>query len=363
MISEDEYLERIVAGIHAVTTAGADVNWSEVINGRQFDVVVRFRLGSLRYLVLVEVKNRTRKIEVSDMDAFVLKARDQNANKAVFVTAAGFQSGAIEVARRHAVDLFTVKFDETQLEFSSGATITVSSSGGPVPQSPPHISAGQPILAANIEKVELVYTDGRQFSFPTERTQMTYYVAKTVLSDGRGIESIVPLSFDEIELGKRICSDVQFDPVVQIEPPDDYFFPKGHIRTMRFTAIGSEAIPLQGNTIVDPTAFKFPVIYTNVITNEVNKFSLDQLPLGGDDVSAGNYYFGFHPLAYYYCASVEGTKVTWYLIESFQNGQLITATYTQQVKYSPYYILVRKKVILERLRKRLDDFLRRASKK
>ena len=45
MIGEDEYLERIVAGIHAITTSDADVSWNEVINGRQFDVVARFALG------------------------------------------------------------------------------------------------------------------------------------------------------------------------------------------------------------------------------------------------------------------------------------------------------------------------------
>ena len=52
MISEDEYLERIVAGIHAVTRGSANVSWNEIINGRQFDVAVRFTLGTLSYLVL-----------------------------------------------------------------------------------------------------------------------------------------------------------------------------------------------------------------------------------------------------------------------------------------------------------------------
>src|SRR3546814_9627973 len=61
MIKEDEYLERVVAGIHAVSSGDAEVIWNESINGRQFDVVVRFQLGTLAYLVLVEVKNRSRR--------------------------------------------------------------------------------------------------------------------------------------------------------------------------------------------------------------------------------------------------------------------------------------------------------------
>jgi hypothetical protein len=43
MISDDEYLERIVAGIQDITSQDADVTWNEMINGRQFDVVVRFK--------------------------------------------------------------------------------------------------------------------------------------------------------------------------------------------------------------------------------------------------------------------------------------------------------------------------------
>jgi len=125
MISDDEYLERIVAGIQSSTTTGANVSWNEIINGRQFDVVVRFKLGLLHYLVLVEVKNRTRKAEASDMDAFVLKARDQNANKSVFVTAAGFQEGAKVVANRHGVDLFTITFDASRPALAKEATLIV----------------------------------------------------------------------------------------------------------------------------------------------------------------------------------------------------------------------------------------------
>ena len=90
VISDDEYLERLVAGIQAVTTDGAEVRWNETIGNRQFDVVVRFQLGTLRYLVLIEVRNRTRKAEAKDIDAFVTKAIDQTAYKILVVTTAGF---------------------------------------------------------------------------------------------------------------------------------------------------------------------------------------------------------------------------------------------------------------------------------
>lgn len=100
MITEDEHLERVVAFIQAATTVGAEIQWNEKIEGRQFDVAVQFRLESLRYLAIFEVKNKTHKTPAEALDAFVTKARDQKANKMVLVSASGFQAGALTVARR-----------------------------------------------------------------------------------------------------------------------------------------------------------------------------------------------------------------------------------------------------------------------
>src|SRR3546814_14709733 len=103
----------------------SDVCSSDLINGRQFDVVVRFQVGTLRYLVLIEVKNRSRKVTAEHIESFVTKARDQNASKTVVVSAAGFQSGAVLVAERHGVDLFPVTFDESKIRLPSAMTYTI----------------------------------------------------------------------------------------------------------------------------------------------------------------------------------------------------------------------------------------------
>lgn len=66
---------------------------------------------------------------------------------------------------------------------------------------------------------------------------------------------------------------------------------------------------------------------------------------------------------YYYCDSIQGDLVRWHLIESFQNGEKITATMTQEIKYSPQYIPVADKKILNRLQRRLDDYLKLSTKK
>lgn len=185
MIAEDEYLERVIAGIHSATSADADVRWNETINGRQFDVVVRFQLGTLHYLVLIEVKNRIRPASASDVEAFVTKARDQNASKAVFVTAAGFQEGALGVARRHGVDLFTVLFDQSEVDLAPAGSFALRK--GPPPPGPVELSlaVGEPQLVTVVEEARLMYVDGRSFDLPSEASQMTYYAEKSMLSDGR----------------------------------------------------------------------------------------------------------------------------------------------------------------------------------
>ena len=114
----------------------------------------------------------------------------------------------------------------------------------------------------------------------------------------------------------------------------------------------------KGNTLVDPNAFTLAAIYTNVVTDETISFPIDQLPLGVKRVSAGSFYFILNPLIYYYCDVIQGDKVRWHLIESFQNGEKLTGTIIQDIKYSSYYIPISNKEILQRLQRRLDDFLK-----
>ncbi|MCB9947264.1 MAG: restriction endonuclease [Rhodospirillaceae bacterium] len=364
MITDSEFLERIVAGIHAVTTTGADVTWNETINGRQFDVVVRFRLGTLRYFVVVEVKNRTRKAEPSDMDAFVTKANDQHADKRVFVTTAGFQQGAIDVAKRHAVDLFTVTFDEAEVGLPSQATVLTLTKKGAPKDVPPIINVGEPTLAANIESAVLVYDDGRQFEVPNEPSQMQYYANKSMLGDGRTLNDLImQIPFGPVTLGRTSHELFHVRPPLSIKPPDDYFYPPGVLVSVECTVTGREAYVIEGNARIEPSTFTCPVVYTSVITGEASKFDIEQLPLGAKRVLVGHFYFGVHPLRYYYCAAISSHTVEWLLIESFQNGEKFTASYTQDIKYSPWYIPVSDKKIISRLQLRLENYLKTSKRK
>lgn len=362
MISDDEYLERIVAGIQAVTTTGAEVIWNEKINDRQFDVVVRFKVGTLRYLVLVEVKNRTRPASAEDVDAFVTKARDQKANKSVFVTAAGFQSGAINIAKRHDIDLFTITFVESEVSLPEDAQMITVELQKPPPGSRPELSIGEPELVANTEHATLVYSDGKEVDIPSEQSQMNYYFEKTKLADGRSLDDLIQTApLPVVALDETVAESITFDPPVHIEPPDSHFFPPGSISAIKFRLSGRYAHPIRGNMKVDPSLFTRPVVYTNVLTGETNRFTLDQLPLGVKRVSVGNFYFIYHPLAYCFCDSIQGDMVRWHLVESFQSGDIVTGTFTQKIEYSPGYMPVADKKILNRLQARLEEYLERSA--
>jgi hypothetical protein len=112
----------------------------------------------------------------------------------------------------------------------------------------------------------------------------------------------------------------------------------------------------QGNVKIDGAVFSAPVIYTNVLTNEIQRFTLDHLPLGLGPVKVGAFYFITNPLNYYYCDAIEGDRIRWILVDSFQVGELYRGTYWQEASWGGTYIPVNDKAILSRLRRRLADY-------
>ncbi|MBU2232978.1 MAG: restriction endonuclease [Alphaproteobacteria bacterium] len=358
MIKDDEYLERLVAGIHTITGDAADVRWNEIINGRQFDVVVRFQMGTLRYLVLIEVKNRKRPASASDLDAFVSKAGDQRANKAVFVTAAGFQEGAKTVALRHGVDLFTISFDLDELTIPAAAGAMVMRRNPDAPaDAETQLGIGAPRIVASVPSFVVVYETGARATLPSEPTQMNYYMDRTRVGDGRSLMEVVqgqPIT--TLNEGERLQRSETFRPATALVPPDDYFFPHGQAKALEWTIVGTVSRMITGNLKIDPSLFAGRVCYTNVLTGDVSRFGFDELPLGTRNVKPGSFYFSYHPLMYYRCDAVNGEIVTWTLVESFQAGELIRARFTQDIVYASHYIPVTDRAIQARLERRFADY-------
>jgi hypothetical protein len=47
--------------------------------------------------------------------------------------------------------------------------------------------------------------------------------------------------------------------------------------------------------------------------------------------------------------------VSWYVVESYQLGQLLQAKFTQETKYAGYYVEVTDRDVLSRLQRRLNQ--------
>lgn len=356
MISEDEYLERVVAGIHAVSSNNADVKWNEKINRRQFDVVVRFALGTLNYLVLVEVKNRSRRASASDVEAFVTKARDQLANKSVFVTSAGFQEGAITVGKRHGVDLFQISLSD-DIGMSPAATLITRKNPHYRGDRTPRLDVSERTLTQVIEDARLHFVDGRSFDMPSESSQMSYYAYRTMLFDGRNLgELMQSVPFRTVADGESRKETVTLAPPANVTPPDDYYFPAGVLASIDITLVGRMALIISGNIGVEPTALSSPVAYKNVVTGIETQFAPGQLPLNTEPLLEGGFYMQLHPLRYFHCASIQGDDVTWDLIESFQLNEQIGGTFVQSAEYGSCYIPVANRKTSQRLERRLADY-------
>ena len=207
-------------------------------------------------------------------------------------------------------------------------------------------------------RFDLAYADGGRGALPTEPSQMTYYLHQTRLGGGeRTLMDILnnhPVT--RLDEGEQLTMSFAFDPPSRLVPKDDYVFPAGDLEAVEWEIVGRMGRPLVGNVLIDPGTLAGSVVYTNALTGDEQRYALDQLPLGDGRVAPGRFYFTTIPLSYFHCAKVERGVVTWEMIESFQCGQLIRVTFTQDQKWARSFIPVTDRKILRRLVKRLNDY-------
>jgi hypothetical protein len=73
-----------------------------------FDATVRFGLGGMRFLVLVEAKRHNNPIKRELVQVLHDKLRSVGAHKAAMIATAPYQRGALEYAKQHGIALATV---------------------------------------------------------------------------------------------------------------------------------------------------------------------------------------------------------------------------------------------------------------
>jgi hypothetical protein len=101
-------LEQAVARLQQMFDAGSTVTHDEDITdrlgiSRQFDVVIRGGAAGRNYLGVIECKDWSDRVGTPEVEAFVMKARNVNANFILMVSYKGFSKPALVMAKHEGV--------------------------------------------------------------------------------------------------------------------------------------------------------------------------------------------------------------------------------------------------------------------
>ncbi|WP_440894050.1 restriction endonuclease [Aeromonas dhakensis] len=92
--------------------SGTEVEQLKTFQGKdtthEIDISYCLNIAGIKYLNIVECKLWNRRVGKREMQAFHSTIKDIGANKGVFVTSTGFQSGAIEIAKKNGIALVKV---------------------------------------------------------------------------------------------------------------------------------------------------------------------------------------------------------------------------------------------------------------
>ena len=346
-----KYFERLVAAIHSAADYGADVRWNELIDGRQFDVTIRFRKGLYEYLTVVECKSYEKPVSVEKVEAFVTKSSDVHAHHAVMASTSGFQKGAQEAAHKHSITLVHVT-DSSEIDLSLFGAHWVGLTD-----------------VLHIDSIELEFTDGEKKQLPKENSAMTYYASHILIQCGSGQEILNDVVHHHLSALPRGEPDSYKDHIIKcptgacVLGPDDGEIPLKPLVCIRVRAGLAKAKTFTGPLMVD-THFLLPdVKVRNIDTGEEKTFSLHDLPLGIDTALAEGKFYELPQFAeYYYCDSIKDGVADIYLIESFQHGQLVQAHLKMKIQYANHYVPVSDQAAIRRLSRRLSHIKAKETK-
>lgn len=315
--------ERVVAAIHLTEESGAEVKWNDHINGRQFDVTIRFKFQFYDYLTVIECRDQKDAIKVTDVEAFVTKTQDAGANKAIIVTSSSFQSGAKTAASKHHIALFTL----TELNDTPDT-----------------------ILVDTITSTLIVWPRGfwrtgtkDLISLSDDQDELHNQLQNIVMigfGDHKLIEILKPISdllspfgipgfaapgvvFPAATKDPRTINIPLASDAAVIFPGSTVQQPVSHL-TLSYWM---QDIRLQRPVKLDPTvanAYSKRYQFTDVLGGNVTTIEAKALKLGFDNVFAlDTFYVQPETGFYYFCSELTDTDAVVYLVESNQHGKLV----------------------------------------
>ena len=356
--------EKIVAAIHAAEMHGAKVTWNEIIEGRQFDVTIRFKVGFYEYLTIIECKDYNKAVSIEKVEAFVTKVRHQKANKAIMVSAYGFQSGAKEVAQREGIELYSLRqVNKLPDDILTGIFLSFV-----VVQPFVFRTDGEPAFVFSRDPIKLQYQ--------VDNIKFTNYGNKSIgdlIRPFTQLVSPVPLpGVPDIEKSgfpwKRATSTPErsswnmADNTLMIEPDCGE---KIHVKEFLFL-YWAEKIDISKEPGIDQTVFASHGIqyeYRNELKNEITLIDPANLKMGlNTALEPGKFYTQPQLKDFiYYCEKVEAEKVIMFLLKSFQHGRLIRMVFKLPNDSSEEFLEITDKSELDEAKKLYTDFVNRRS--
>lgn len=338
-------MERLVAAIHHAQSKGALVTWNDEIDGRQFDVTIRFKFGLHDYLTVIECKDYSSKVSVEKVDALVTKARDVRANKTILVSSHGFQSGCFPVAERHGIQL---------LVLSETTTTTVPEL---IHRLIPGLNVYDVHLVSSVSAETFELEDwGGKLAYLMDHATLTYAGGQTTL--GLLLQEW-QLTQPDLHPETENHAEIPLPPGSVYSAPHEAAIPVRSLRfTCKFVELAIPKHPLPDNHILQAIQTRVELRDTDGVVRHSS--ALGDIPLGFDgQVQPGHFYEQPNLYNRYYCDSITGELIRWYLVESYQHGQLIQSIFTQKTKYSRHYVEVTEKTVLVRLQEMLADMKKR----
>lgn len=337
--------ERIIAAIHKIDAGDATVEWDTKIDGRQFDVSIHFKKGVYEYLTLIECKDYSGPVPVKEVEAFTTKSSDVNANKSIIVASNGFQSGCIQVAEKHGIELLILRTDYNPVD---------------------SISAQDMVDALNIFDVRLIKLNGEHYDFPMAPGGRLDFLMKhsqiCIENTNHPLEHIInkwQLFYphhitDEPQEYKLPLPKNTFFRI----PIEDEVFEVTHIvfKCRRIVARVAPPDSLDVHVMREMETF---YKLTEPCSTERGSFPTGSVKLGFDTVlEVGRYYEDCQHGFKYYCEGIDGDYVKMLMVESYQHGQQFAARFTMTLEHSDNYLLISDRVTitqLEKLRRKIHQ--------
>jgi hypothetical protein len=123
-------LEEAVARIQQMMDANSMVTKNEYLidrlgNRREFDVVIRGQVSGVQILGVIECKDWAEKIGTPEIEAFVQKARNVNANIVLMVSKMGFTTQAMRLAIHEGIGTLSLLPNDPTNEKETGFTVGI----------------------------------------------------------------------------------------------------------------------------------------------------------------------------------------------------------------------------------------------